>query len=299
MISAALILRGQDMPCPSVQRFISASDFAGRGAVRFGVRERCYVLAAAARRRYTGVAIGCPANLAITSGTEHASVAIHAMKKLDVPQSGSQASTTASRNRFGQYNRTRAMPTQPRTAAQIAVRSSFADISARWKTLTDEQRAAWGTYAGTVPLTDSLGQTYYLTGHQTFTSVNRSLTAASLAGVSVPPAIGAVAPSASVAVSDATISALALTLGESALAGNAIIYSSPPRSPGVTFNGDYRQVANTELDVTGDTEIELFDTLAARFGALRVGQKYFLKVIEVSTTGVASQEQRLVVTITS
>src|SRR5437773_11561609 len=65
------------------------------------------------------------------------------MKYLGPTQSGSENGTTASRNRFGQYFRRRAVPVQPRTAAQLAVRARMSNNAAAWRALTDAQRAAW------------------------------------------------------------------------------------------------------------------------------------------------------------
>jgi hypothetical protein len=48
-------------------------------------------------------------------------------------------------------------------------------ISSAWRTLTDAQRLGWKTLGENMTRTDSLGQTYTLTGQQAFASVNRNL----------------------------------------------------------------------------------------------------------------------------
>src|SRR6266545_482051 len=94
------------------------------------------------------------------------------MKILDVPQSGSVAGITSSRNRFGQYRRTRAIPVNPNTAFQATQRARLAASAALWRTLTAAQRAGWIDLAGAFTRTNSLGQPYNETGAQCFVSVN-------------------------------------------------------------------------------------------------------------------------------
>jgi hypothetical protein len=213
------------------------------------------------------------------------------MKKLDVPQSGSQGQTTASRNRFGQYDRQRAMPTQPRSAAQLAVRAAFAAASAEWKALTDAARLAWKSYAESVSLVDSLGQVYFLTGHQMFVSVNRSSDAAGIGLILTAPPVGSPAPAGVVSVSASTIVGAAITIGAAGTEGSAIIMCSPPQSPGVTYCRDFRQICTGEIVADDDAVTVIAARIAAKFGALAVGQTFFVKVVQVSVDGVAGAEQ--------
>ena len=90
------------------------------------------------------------------------------MKILDVPQSGSIHGVTSSRNRYGQYRRTKAQPVNPNTTKQTEARTRFAEGSQAWRGLTEAQRAGWIALAAQRPVTDRLGQTQYLTGAQTF-----------------------------------------------------------------------------------------------------------------------------------
>jgi hypothetical protein len=73
--------------------------------------------------------------------------------------SGSVGGTTFSRNRGGPYIRVRAVPINPNTTYQAAVRALVAELTSRWlNTLTADQRAAWDTYAENVELPNPLGQ---------------------------------------------------------------------------------------------------------------------------------------------
>jgi hypothetical protein len=72
--------------------------------------------------------------------------------------SGSVGGVTFSRNRGGPYMRTRAVPVNPNTTFQQEVRSLMATLTSGWiDDLTDDQRAAWDTYALNVHLSNPLG----------------------------------------------------------------------------------------------------------------------------------------------
>ena len=94
------------------------------------------------------------------------------MKILDVPRSGSYQGVTSSRNRFGQYVRTRATPVNPNSAAQASARSRLSQNSIAWRALTDAQRAGWESLGSQMNRTDSLGQGYTLNGFAAYCSVN-------------------------------------------------------------------------------------------------------------------------------
>lgn len=88
-------------------------------------------------------------------------------------QSGSVAGCTYSRNRYGQYARSRAIPVNPASAFQNATRATFAALAQAWVTeLTDAQRAAWDTYAANVPKIDSLGRSIFVLGLNWYIGIN-------------------------------------------------------------------------------------------------------------------------------
>lgn len=87
--------------------------------------------------------------------------------------SGSIGGTTFSHNRFGAYTRKRAIPTDPNTDRQQAVKANFGYLSSIWNLiLTEIQRQGWAEYGANVPRIDKLGQTHYLTGLQWFVGFN-------------------------------------------------------------------------------------------------------------------------------
>jgi hypothetical protein len=69
--------------------------------------------------------------------------------------------------------RTRKVPTNPATAAQVLARNRMSDLSNRWyNTLTEAQRTEWNNYAANVPITNRLGRQIYLTGLNWYVACN-------------------------------------------------------------------------------------------------------------------------------
>jgi len=82
-----------------------------------------------------------------------------------VQMSGSLAGNTYARNRYGNYVRARTKPTNPNTAAQVAIRASLSELTERWaSTVTAVQRTAWNLYGSSVAMTNRLGETVHLSG---------------------------------------------------------------------------------------------------------------------------------------
>lgn len=102
--------------------------------------------------------------------------------------SGSFGGITGSHNRGGQYLRRRAIPTNPNSTRQQAVRSAFGGlVQAFASTLTDGQREGWREFATYTPRTNSLGEPLVLTAQQAFISCNTPRLQAGLTMVADAP----------------------------------------------------------------------------------------------------------------
>jgi hypothetical protein len=205
------------------------------------------------------------------------------MKILDVPQSGSVAGTTSSRNRFGQYRRSRATPVNPNSEKQQEARTRLTSFSIAWRSLTDAQREAWKSYSLEHPVTDSLGQSNVLTGFQQYVGVNSSLAQAGYTAVTDPPV--SAAPDAPVIVVGVTTAA-GLTVTVDGIADVSVIgESSPPLSAGRSFNKDFRVVTvggdDTDCVITAAN-------MTTKWGTLVAGQKFFLRFVAVGSDGARS-----------
>lgn len=200
------------------------------------------------------------------------------MKQLMPPSSGSHDAMTASRNRFGQYWRKRATPVNPSSVPQMTVRSRMATNAAAWRALTDVQRAGWASLGEMMPRTDSLGQVYTLTGFAAYCSVNNNLATVGDSLVSAAPALATPPDLATVTL---TLTSAAFSVAYTATplaAGNrALIFASPQRSAGRSFEGDYRLIAVTAAAAASPADI--FSAYSARLGTPVTGNRIFVKVI--------------------
>lgn len=199
------------------------------------------------------------------------------MKYLGDTQSGSKNGVTASRNRFGQYYRRRAVPVQPRTVAQLNQRARFSTNAAAWRALTDAQRAGWLSLGLMIVRTDSLGQSYDLNGFGAYCSVNNNKLDAGDAAVADAPAIVTPADllTATITLTAAAFS-VAYTATPLAAANRLFIRCSPQRSAGRKFEGDYRLIAVTAAAAASPSNI--LTAYTAKFGVPVVGTRVFLSL---------------------
>lgn len=204
----------------------------------------------------------------------------HRVKIIDVPQSGSAGNLTSARNRSGQYMRQRAIPTQPRTTAQSAARARLTSLSAGWRGLTDAQRAAWAAFANSFTVTNSLGATISLTGHQCYVKVNTVNLLNGDATVATPPALPAFV---ALTITDLDMAAGTPKLelgGASPAAGTKyMFYASPQVSAGVSFQSNFRWLKT--MSAAAASEFSILTEYVAKFGALIAGKKIFVKVVQV------------------
>lgn len=197
------------------------------------------------------------------------------MKYLDVPSSGSVAGTTHSRNRYGQYLRTRAIPVNPASTPQGLARARLAAATATWRTLTDIQREGWTSLGLSMLRTDSLGQSYSLTGLQAFASVNSAKAAAGDAQVTTAPAL-ITPPTILTATITLTAAAFSVAYTPTPLgAGQRLfVQASPQRSAGRGFESDYRLVFVSAAAAVSPANV--FSAYEARLGTPVVGNRVFL-----------------------
>jgi hypothetical protein len=196
------------------------------------------------------------------------------MKILDVPQSGSVAGVTSSRNRFGQYRRSRAIPVNPSSSFQGVVRARFGTNAAAWKALTATQRAGWTSLGALMTRQDSLGQSYTLTGLQAFMCVNDNLSAAGEALLSDAPAF-ATPGGLATAVITLTAAAFSIAYTVTPLAASTRLFSyfSPQRSAGRQYESDVRLTAVSAAAAASPANV--FAAYQARFGTPVVGNRIF------------------------
>jgi hypothetical protein len=200
------------------------------------------------------------------------------MKILDVPQSGSQAGTTSSRNRYGQYRRTRATPVNPRSTAQGLVRARMSASAANWRALTAAQRAGWADLGLMMARTDSLGQTYTLSGFQAFCSVNNNLSMVGDASITDAPAL-VTPPTLLTATVTLTAAAFSIAFTPTPLPASTklVAFCSPQRSAGRGFESDLRFITVSAAALA--TPFVLTTLYTPKFGVPVVGNRVFLSLV--------------------
>jgi len=208
------------------------------------------------------------------------------MKILDVPRSGSYQGITSSRNRNGQYVRTRATPVNPASTFQGVVRARMSTNAAAWRALTDIQREGWVSLGLSMTRTDALGQSYDLTGFQAYCSVNNVRLADGLATTSAPPAFSTPVNITTLVITlTAAAFSLAYTATPLATATYLNVFASPQRSAGRSFEGDFRLIFTSAAAAASPANI--FTAYQARLGTPVVGNKIFLSIV-ASTLGFES-----------
>jgi len=163
---------------------------------------------------------------------------------------GSVGGVTFSRNSFGPYQRARVTPVNPQTARQVLVRSSIAFLSNRWaNTLTAAQRTAWGLYASSVAMQDSLGATIYLSGYNHYIRSNTIRKMLALPVIDAGPTIFEIPaqdPTYAITASEATqmlTSTFDVTMDWALEDGGYIVFfaGKPQNAQRNFFDGPWRQ----------------------------------------------------------
>jgi hypothetical protein len=209
------------------------------------------------------------------------------MKYLGNPQSGSQAGTTASHNRAGQYLRSRRTPVNTvGTGRRAFIRSAFGAAAKGYAALTAAEQAAWTAYAASYPVTDSLGQSITLTGQQMYVSIG---TECINIGSALPTATPATNATPTVGVPTLTAvhaGAITLTPTGLGLVTDYVLYAfSAPQSSGTSFCKTFWQAGK----VAANSVAAVVATAAytAQFGPVQAGQRIFFKVTPVNQYGVS------------
>jgi hypothetical protein len=198
------------------------------------------------------------------------------MKIIDVPQTGKLGLTVTFPSRYGLIRRTRVVPANPNTAAQLVVRGNFTAQAHRYDTLTEAQQDAWAQAAALYHSRPSLGQSGPLTGLQLFVRINSTLAQFGQEVVDVPPAypqFPALAPQGLVITNPGGIPTLKLTCPTSP-GENTVLRGAAPQRSGVRRLPGTRILGTLPAPQTGTSDITSLYT--SRYGAPGVGQRIFV-----------------------
>ncbi len=162
--------------------------------------------------------------------------------------SGSVGGLTGSHNAAGMYFRARAIPVNPSTPQQIALRNIVTTLSTAWgDILTPAQRNAWDLYGDNVAMTNKLGDAIFISGMNHYVRSNTPLLQAVLPRIDTAPPIfnlGTFTEPTMTASEATQQTSLAFTntdawAGE--IGGFMFLWVSRPQSPTrIFFKGPYR-----------------------------------------------------------
>lgn len=172
--------------------------------------------------------------------------------------SGSVGGLTASRNRGGMYFRARAIPVNPSSTQQQAVRTNLSSLAAGWTDdLDDAQRAAWNTFGVNTVVVDSLGAERQISGFNHWVRANALRLQAGLSVVLNAPTnfTGVSFGEPEIADWDLANQQVDVSYSNTAwrteVGGALLVYLSRPQGAGISyFRGPYR-LAGVVLGASG------------------------------------------------
>lgn len=205
------------------------------------------------------------------------------MKVLTVPSSGSQAGTTASHNRAGQYTRNRRTPVVgTRTPRQAIVKANMTTASQGWQLLTGTQQAAWESYAQGHPITDALGQSIKLTGAQYYIKCNAALLNVLAPVTPSPPTNGIVVPEAVQVMQVNPANTFLVQRTPGASTDFVAVAVSKQTSNGVNFQKTFTQVG---VFAANQPMLSFGTPALAVMGTFIVGNKAWMRLTPVNSSG--------------
>lgn len=228
--------------------------------------------------------------------------------------SGSIGGTTFSRNRGGMYTRNRAIPTNPNTPNQAAVRGYLGTAANAWTSLlSDAQREAWRSYGDETPVINRLGDETRLTGQQQFV---RSFVAFSRAGqtpvLNAPvvnntgePVVNiglAALPPNSIDVAASIVTAKAFFMAATSEAGVVAIGIGPPVNDGVNYYGGRSNFLFAVEFNAAAADVDLEEAIAdwsSQWGPLVIGQRRGMVARVLYDDGRVSQAYKAIVAVTT
>lgn len=214
---------------------------------------------------------------AIYHGRGGPSPTLNMAKKLDVPQSGKVGTVVNMATRFGQVQRQYVKPKDPKTTAQMTVRSNLARVSARWRVITEKQRQAWTAGGRDAETQRRLGRSSYLTGSQFFNKINCARAAIGLEQFDDPPELPEFDqnPVGDLAITN-NRGTIAIELDvPSTPAEYTLVFGAAPCSAGRSSTRHFVFLGFLPGPIRGLSDIT--DLYVARYGVPPVGTKLFIR----------------------
>lgn len=218
-----------------------------------------------------------------------------------VDGSGKLGGHVFSKNRGGNYLRTKTTPVNPQTAAQTEVRSIFAQISSQWSGLSEAQLQSWEDRQAEYARTNIFGDLKNPNGKALFQRLNQNLLLAGKPILQVcPSSTSVISPNISAIGAKASAPGNSVDYDNDASGMEIIISATPPVSAGTSYVKNKLRIIQyaAGADGTGSAvSVDFTNSYSAKFGALAQNQIIYVKVQSMNANGQKSPGQvfRLVV----
>jgi hypothetical protein len=207
----------------------------------------------------------------------HPAALLTNMRILDIPQSEKCGTFVSVRTRYGQIRRRRGVIRKSPTPAQQRIRSIFAFVVALWRSLNEQQRAAWGSGGKDTSSQSKLLQSGKLPGYVLFMKLNTTL-----AYQGLPPAL---VPTERPTFSRNEVGNLVITntAGEidlklsvpTAPTAIVLVLGTAPRSAGVSFANHFTILGRLPAPEAGYSNIRKL--YVDRYGEPSPGTRVFIR----------------------
>lgn len=190
--------------------------------------------------------------------------------------------SVASRNRYGNYWRNKVTPVNPSTLPQQQARSRLVSRSQVWRTLSEEQRIAWGESAQNFPFVDIFGDQRIYSGQALYMKLNLNLIKIGEDSISTPPLPGVVQNLQALSVTADDSGDVQIVVSSNSIPGGQSVYiwGAAGIGPGITFYKN--RVRGLGQGTVGSGQIDAGALFIARFGVLEAGTKLFAGVTVVN-----------------
>jgi len=197
---------------------------------------------------------------------------------------GTIGGITFTANAAGSYAKAWRMPTYKTSTVLSECRAALARYGPTWRALTPAQRVLWDTWAAdpAQARTNSLGETYYMTGFQAYASINQCRDTVSAAMTPTPPtnpAPSVPAPSAVFCYKTGGSAATGIQYSAGHFSGlYGVVFMALVNSIGVLDRAPSWRYIDSWYGGAGDTGHWFQAEAEDAFGTIRVGQRAIFAV---------------------
>ena len=213
--------------------------------------------------------------------------------------SGKIAATIFTRNKGGNVIRNRRTPINRRSIAQSTVRQRLGNLAAGWRGLTQAQRGSWNGASANFPYQNTLGETKFLSGEQLYVQFNANLLLLGASVVSTAPsAFSFDTYTITLTATDAPTLSLAFSPSPMTANNNLAVYATAPLSAGVGSPNNSRFRFISVIAAAATTPANILSAYQAVYGDPVEGQKIFVEVRPIASTGQGGTPLRAVAIVT-